>query len=112
MLIRKILLAILVISSIPSSIYAGKTKWDVSEYGAIGDGITIDTKAIQTAIDECHKAGGGTVYLTNGCFLSGTITMKSNVTLHIASGAKLLGSQQAEDYRNIQIQDPATSEKI
>lgn len=111
MLIRKILLAILVISSIPSSIYAGKTKWDVSEYGAIGDGITIDTKAIQTAIDECHKAGGGTVYLTNGCFLSGTITMKSNVTLHIASGAKLLGSQQAEDYRNIQIQDPTTTEK-
>ncbi len=78
--------------------------WDVYAQGAKGDGKTKDTEAIQKAIDICHSAGGGRVYLHNGKFLSGTIYLKSNVTLHIESGAMLLGSAQVDDY-------PITSSK-
>ncbi|GAB3704830.1 glycoside hydrolase family 28 protein [Spirosoma flavus] len=72
--------------------------WDVFRTGAKGDGKTMDTKAIQTAIDQCHSAGGGKVYLHNGTFLSGTIYLKSNVTLYVEAGATLLGSPKATDF--------------
>ncbi|RCR70605.1 glycoside hydrolase family 28 protein [Larkinella punicea] len=72
--------------------------WDVFDTGAKGDGKTMDTKAIQTAIDRCHAAGGGKVYLHNGRFLSGTIYLKSYVTLYVEAGAVLLGSEKASDY--------------
>ncbi|WP_191908896.1 glycoside hydrolase family 28 protein [Larkinella humicola] len=72
--------------------------WDVFDTGAKGDGKTMDTKAIQTAIDRCHAAGGGKVYLHNGRFLSGTIYLKSQVTLYLEAGAVLLGSEKASDY--------------
>ncbi len=72
--------------------------WDVFDSGAKGDGKTMDTKAIQTAIDRCHAAGGGRVYLHNGQFLSGTIYLKSHVTLFVEAGATLLGSANVEDY--------------
>ncbi|GAB3958699.1 glycoside hydrolase family 28 protein [Spirosoma harenae] len=72
--------------------------WDVLAYGAKGDGQTMDTQAIQAAIDNCHTAGGGKVYFHNGTFLSGTIYLKSNVTLYVEAGATLLGSPKATDF--------------
>ncbi|GHU67695.1 exo-poly-alpha-D-galacturonosidase [Bacteroidia bacterium] len=72
--------------------------WDVYSFGATGDGKTLDTKAIQTAIDQCAQAGGGKVYLHNGTFLSGTIYLQSNISLEIEAGAILLGSPQQSDY--------------
>jgi len=72
--------------------------WDVFQSGAKGDGKTMDTKAIQSAINQCHQAGGGKVYLHNGTFLSGTISLKSNVTLYVEAGATLLGSANVDDY--------------
>ncbi|MBB5287243.1 polygalacturonase [Rhabdobacter roseus] len=72
--------------------------WDVYQLGAKGDGKTMDTQAIQSAIDQCHQAGGGKVYLHNGTFLSGTIYLKSNVTLYVEAGATLLGSANVDDY--------------
>jgi len=72
--------------------------FDVRNYGAVGDAKTLDTKAIQAAIDACHKSGGGKVYLGGGTFLSGTIFLKSNVTLYVESGAVLLGSPELKDY--------------
>ncbi len=75
-----------------------KGVWDVFQTGARGDGVTMDTRAIQRAIDECHQAGGGEVYLHNGRFLSGTLYLKDHITLHIAAGAVLAGSTRLDDY--------------
>jgi polygalacturonase len=74
--------------------------YDVRDYGAKGDGKTLDTSAIQAAIDACTAAGGGTVLLHGGDFLSGTIELKSNVTLRLSPSGRLLGSTQRTDYLN------------
>ena len=71
--------------------------FNVCDYGAEGDGIHLNTNAIQTAIDECAKKGG-TVVIPAGRFLSGTLFMRSNVTLNIGQGAVLLGSTDIHDY--------------
>ena len=75
-----------------------KSPFDVRGYGAVGDGVKLDTRAIQAAIDACESAGGGRVYLSNGTFLSGGIRLKSNVTLCVEAGAVLLASRNKEDY--------------
>ncbi|SFM17549.1 S-layer homology domain-containing protein [Paenibacillus sp. 1_12] len=71
--------------------------FDVKNYGAIGDGTTKDTAAIQAAI-EAAAGTGGSVYLHHGTFLSGMIELKSNMTLYIDSSATLKGSTSASDY--------------
>ena len=75
--------------------------YDVRAFGAVGDGAALDTQAIQKAIDACAEAGGGKVYLQGGTFLSGTIRLKSNVTLYVEAGATLLGSTNIADYPDI-----------
>lgn len=70
----------------------------VQDFGAVGDGETLDTLAIQEAIDTCHAAGGGVVLLASGHFVSGTLELKSNVLLEIAEEAQLLGSTDLRDY--------------
>jgi polygalacturonase len=75
---------------------------DVHRYGAMGDGKTKDTAAIQKAIDACATAaGGGTVELAGGTFLSAPLILRSNVTLEVATGATLLGSADHADYPEI-----------
>lgn len=75
--------------------------YNISDYGAINDGKTINTIAIQNAIDECTSSGGGTVMIDGGgTFVSGTIQLKNNVALHIAGGTTLLGSPDYKDYRH------------
>ena len=69
---------------------------DTSDF--VGDGKTDNTQAIQAAIDSCYNAGGGTVELTNGTFLTGPITLESNVTLRIDSSATLLGTTYTKAY--------------
>lgn len=71
--------------------------FNVLDYGAKGDGIHLDTQSIQSAIDDCAKLGG-IVLFPAGKYLSGTIFMKSNVTLHIGEGAILLGSTNLKDF--------------
>lgn len=72
--------------------------FDVRDFGAKGDGKTLNTKAIQKAIDACSQARGGMVLVPPGDFLSGTLELKSFVTLHIEAGGRLLGSAKREDY--------------
>jgi hypothetical protein len=82
----------------PGSAHAGEKLCDVSAFGAKGNGLTKDTGAIQKAVEACAAAGGGTVVLRGGTFLSGTITLASHIVLRIEAGATLLGSRDAADY--------------
>ncbi len=75
-----------------------RTVFDIREFGAVGDGATLNTRAIQQAIDGCTAAGGGDVLIAGGRFVTGTIYLKDHVTLHLAAGAVLLGSTQIADY--------------
>lgn len=71
----------------------------VTSYGATGDGHTLDTRAVQAAIDAAHAAGGGTVVVPAGAtYLVGSIELRSHVELHIESGAVLQGSPSWSDY--------------
>jgi polygalacturonase len=72
--------------------------FDIRDYGAKGDSNTINTIAFQTAIDACNKSGGGTVLVSGGKFITGTIYLKSNVCLQIDAGAVMLGSSNINDY--------------
>lgn len=74
---------------------------DATKAGIVGDGTTLNTVAIQTAIDECSAAGGGVLRFPAGRYLTGTIRIKSHVTLRLEKDATLLGSTDAADYRNL-----------
>ena len=76
----------------------GARVYNIRDFGAKGDGATLDTAALQAAIDACNKDHGGTVLVPAGVFVIGTVEMKSNVTLHIAAGGKLLGSADGKQY--------------
>ena len=71
--------------------------YSISDYGAVGDGKTLNTAAIQNAIDACSAAGGGRVLVPAGKYLSGTIRLKSHVDLHLESGAELIASLDPVD---------------
>jgi len=77
---------------------APAAEFDVKSFGAVGDGTTLDTTALQKAIDAASAAGGGVVYFPTGRFLSGTLTLKSRITLELSPGAVLLGSTRMADY--------------
>ena len=84
---------------ISSIVFAGtKTHYNVTSFGANGDGITLETKAIQKAIDECTNNGGGIIEFPAGNYLTGTIIMKDNVVLNLQAGSKILGSTNIADY--------------
>ena len=78
---------------------SGARVFNVREFGAKGDGKTLDTVAVQSAIDAAHKDQGGTVLIPAGTFVVGTIELKSNVTLKLAVQGRLLGSERPEHYR-------------
>lgn len=71
---------------------------NVRDFGAKGDGVTKDTTAIQAAIDATAKAGGGEVRVPPGRYISGTLHLRSNVTLYLESGATLAESPDDADF--------------
>jgi polygalacturonase len=77
---------------------ASPNVFNILDYKAKGDGVTLNTKSIQAAIDACSKSGGGTVWFPAGRFVSGTIYLKSHVTLLLDAGAVLEGSKDLKDY--------------
>jgi polygalacturonase len=72
--------------------------FNVRVHGAMGDGQTLDSPAIQSAIDTCAAQGGGTVTLPAGQYLTGSLFLRNNISLHLDSGAVILGSENPDDY--------------
>ena len=75
--------------------------YNVADYGAIGDAVTLCTKQIQRAIDEAEASGGGIVTFEPGIYLTGSIFLGNNVNLCIPKGTTLIGSQDIRDYQKI-----------
>ena len=72
--------------------------FNVKQFGAAGDGETLATAQLQAAIDTCARGGGGTVLVPAGGYVTGTLWMRSRVTLHLEAGATLLGSERPDDF--------------
>ncbi|HEX4122444.1 MAG TPA: glycoside hydrolase family 28 protein [Verrucomicrobiae bacterium] len=100
------LLALVSWLALASSIEAASVTslFSVKDYGATGDGARMETSSINAAIDACAAAGGGTVYLPPGKYLTGTVVLKNHVSLQLDAGAVLLGSEDPKDY--LLIDDP------
>jgi polygalacturonase len=95
----KKLLALAVTLSIATALFAAeKPEFNVLDFGARGDGVTKNTAAIQKALDACARAGGGTVLIPEGVFLSGSLVLGADTTLQMARRASLLGSPDIADY--------------
>lgn len=77
-----------------------KTTFSVVDYGAVGDGVSLDTEAINQTVSACAEAGGGQVVFPPGAYLSGTIHLKSNIALVIKAGARIIGTQDLEQYQH------------
>jgi polygalacturonase len=102
---------------IQTNVYAQKSgqagTYNVKTFGAKGDGVALDSKAINQAIETAANAGGGTVYLPAGNYLSGSIHLKSNITLYLDQGATIIAISenpgdvydQAEETVNTTYQD-------
>ncbi|MGB8321177.1 MAG: glycosyl hydrolase family 28-related protein, partial [Ignavibacteriaceae bacterium] len=95
--INSFLFLLVIIVLINTDSLTGKT-YNIKDFGAIDDGVTINTIAIQNTINKCRDAGGGTVLIPAGTFISGTIQLFSNINLHLESGAVLKGSKNVSDY--------------
>lgn len=72
--------------------------FDIRDFGASPDARTLNTAAIQQAIDACHEAGGGRVLCGPGRYLTGSLQLRSNVEFHLALGCRLVGSEAVADY--------------
>jgi len=84
--------------ALASALVASARDFNVTDFGATPNDATLDTPAIQRAIDEAGAAGGGRVVLAGGAFRSGALFLRQGVELHVAAGATLLGSNQIADY--------------
>ena len=91
-------LTILLLAPLTALDAAEPRVFDITTFGAKGDGATLSTHAIQRAADTCHDAGGGVVRVPTGVFVTGSLRLKSGVILRIEKGAVLRGSPKTADY--------------
>ena len=97
-----VVLSFLLLSAFAIEAATSTALFNVRSYGTAGDGRHLETAAINKAIAACAKAGGGTVYLPPGKYLTGTIVLKSHVILDLDAGATILGSENPDDYPTCQ----------
>ncbi len=87
----------------PAAPAAPRATLNARDYGAKGDGVAKDTAALQETIQRCSMLGGGVVTLSAGKYLTGTLALRSGVTLHLEKDAELLGSPDMADYPLTQV---------
>jgi polygalacturonase len=92
-LFRKLVLLFFLLNlTLVTFLKASEISFNVRDFGALGDGKTIDSQAINDAIDAAAKAGGGTVFFPAGVYSSYSIRLKSNISLYIDQGATILAA--------------------
>ena len=96
---RQLFIAILFCAA-TLSVFAAQVV-NITKTAVITDDATANTAAIQKIIDDCSASGGGTIQFPAGRYVTGTIQLKDNVTLHLAENAVIVGSTNAADYRNL-----------
>lgn len=95
---------------IASSLTVWGNDFNILKYGAINDSNLLSTTAINKAIEDCYRSGGGRVIIPAGNFKSGTIVLKSNVALYLEPGATLFASTDHKDFPR-QLQSSYVSQK-
>lgn len=75
-----------------------RSDYNITDFGAVGDGATLNTTAIQAAVDSCFRHGGGRVVVPTGNFITGSVRLFSNIECYLAAGARLTGSADDKDY--------------
>ncbi|MFN8252855.1 MAG: glycosyl hydrolase family 28 protein [Ferruginibacter sp.] len=96
--------------------------FNIMNYGAVADGLTLNTAAINQAIEACAKGGGGTVVIPRGSYITGPIIMKSNINLHLDKGALVIFSSDFNQFPlvvstfegvdAVRCQSPVTAENL
>ncbi|WP_010181178.1 glycoside hydrolase family 28 protein [Aquimarina agarilytica] len=109
MLFKKILLGCFLLLFL--SCVTKKKTFDIRDFGAQADTLTVNTIAIQKAINACHKQGGGKVVVSNGTYITGTVLLKNNVHLVIHENGVLKGSSNPLDYQSIDMFTDATGQE-
>lgn len=99
-MIKKIIVAFLYLSLFSRLMVNAQTDgiFNIKNYGATGDGSTLDTKGFNNAINACVKAGGGTVLVPAGVFVTGTLVLYSNINLVLSPGSVIIASPNTNDY--------------
>ena len=98
-IIRPALVIVGLMATAQPAVAAKPGVFSIRDYGAMGDGRTLDTTAINKAIEACALSGGGQVVLPPGRYLSGTVHLKSHVTLLLEAGATLAGTKELDKYQ-------------
>ncbi len=94
-----LILTIALLADTQEVVAGGSGVFDIRDFGAVGDGKTLDTAAINKAITACAEAGGGQVRFPPGRYLSATVHLKSHVTLYLEAGARLIGAKDPNSYQ-------------